>query len=260
MAISLAMIPLAKGARLSPSKTLADLKVTWSIDPADAKKADGSWSFGFGESFAAVVMMPAPIPEADLQGPIKTALLWPDAGKDLKASPGHLIVTVMTAEGGGAVELRKNLTRVVASVLEGCEGALGVYWGDATMLIRKDVFRAIAVETLPEPPLMLWVDFRVGPAAGGKSAGFTVGLQALDLMELESEAANESPAEFRDRLMSIAAYLVANGLVIQDGHTVGESATEKIRVSYGKSSFGHEEAVMRLQFEAAGKKPFWKRS
>jgi hypothetical protein len=260
MAIAIAMIPLAKGARLSTSKTLADLKVTWSIEPPDAKKGDGSWSFGFGEYFAAVAMMPAPIPEADLRGPIETATLWPDAGKDLKTSPGHLIVTVMTAEDGGAVELRRNLTRVVASVLEGCEGALGVYWGDATMLIRKDVFREIAVEALPEPPLLLWVDFRVGPVAGGKSGGFTVGMSALGLMELESDAANEPPAEFRDRLMSIAAYLLANGLVIKDGDTVGESPTEKIRASYGKSSFGHEEAVIRLQFEAPAKKSFWKRS
>jgi hypothetical protein len=260
MAISLAMIPLAKGARLSTSKTTADLEATWAITPGDAKKDGGTWAFNFGESFAAVAMMPAPIPEADLEGPIETAMLWPDAAKDLNASPGHLIVTVMSEGDGGAVELRKDLTRVVASVLEGCEGALGVYWGDATMLIRKDVFREIAVETLPEPPLILWVDFRVGPVAGGKSAGFTVGMNALDLMELESEAANEPPAEFRDRLMSIAGYLLENGLVIKDGDTVGESPTEKIRASYGKSSFGHEEAVIRLQFEAAAKKSFWKRS
>jgi hypothetical protein len=260
MAISLAMIPLAKGARLSTSKTTADLEATWEITPTDAKKDDVIWSFGFGESRAGVVIMPLPIPEADLRGPIETAILWPDAGKDLKESQGHLIVTMGREGDGNAVELRKDLTRVVASVLEGCEGALGVYWGDATMLIRKDVFRGMSVEILPEPPLMLWVDFRVGPVAGGKSAGFTVGLSALDLMELESDAAAEPPSEFRDRLMSIAAYLVENGLVIQDGHTIGESATEKIRASYGKSSFGHEEAVIRLQFEAAAKKSFWKRS
>lgn len=60
--------------------------------------------------------------------------------------------------------------------------------------------------------------------------------------------------------MSIAAYLAENGLVIKDGDTVGESPTEKIRASYGKSSFGHEEAVIRLQFEAPAKKSFWKRS
>lgn len=261
MAVAIAMIPLAKGARLSTSKTTADLETAWGIAPVDSKKEGGTWAFGFGERFAAVAMMPAPIPEGELREPIETAMLWPNAASELQASRGHLIVTVMTGEDSDPIELRKDLTRIVASVLEGCEGALGVYLGDARLLIRKDVFRTVAVESLPELPLLLWVGFRVGPIAGGKSAGFTVGMSALGLMDLESDAANEPPVKFRDRLMATANYLVANGLVIQDGHTIGESASEKILASYGKSSFGHEEAVIRLRFEKpAPTKPFWKRS
>jgi hypothetical protein len=164
----------------------------------------------------------------------------------------------MTSEDSDPIELRKELTRVTASVLEGCEGALGVYWGDAAMLVRRDIFRTLAVDTLPEAPLMLWVDFRVGRGEDGKSAGFTTGMTALGLMELESDASTDSPEDFRDRLMAIAGYLVANGLVIQNGHTLGATEEEKIRVVYGKSSFGHEDAVMRLEYEAP-KKSFWKR-
>jgi hypothetical protein len=262
MAVAIAMIPLVKGARLSPSKTLADLKATWSldIDPASVKKESGTLSFGIGETFAAIAVMPAPIPASELEGPIATSILWPDAGKELAQSRGHLIVTVMSPlEEDSPVELRKQLTMVTASVLEGCEGSQGVYWGDATMLIRRDVFREIAIESLPEPPLLLWVDFRVGAGENGKAAGFTTGMEALGLMEIESNAANEPPAQFRDRLMGIANYLVTNGLVIQNGHTVGEDENEKIQVVYGQSNFGHEHAVMRLQYEPRKKKAFWKR-
>jgi hypothetical protein len=48
-------------------------------------------------------------------------------------------------------------------------------------------------------------------------------------------------------------------LVIQNGHTVGESENERILVTYGKSNFGHEDAVMRLEYEPRQKKSFWKR-
>lgn len=263
MSTAIALIPLAKGARLSRSKTVADLKSTWSIEVessnAQKEKEVGVLTLGFGESFAAIGLMPAPIPAKELAGPIETSVFWPDAGNDLAQSRGHLIVSLMMPLEGNAIEVRKQLTMIVASVLVGCEGAQGVYWGDATMLIRSDVFRATAIESLPDPPLMLWVDFRVGAAEKGKAAGFTTGMEALGLMEIECDAANEPPSLFRDRLLGIAGYLVANGLVIQNGHTIGEDEHERIRVVYGKSSFGYENAVMKLQYEPAKKKPFWKR-
>jgi hypothetical protein len=58
--------------------------------------------------------------------------------------------------------------------------------------------------------------------------------------------------------MSLCEYLLVNGPVIKDGHTVGESADEKIRVVHSPSAFGQEGQVMRLDYEAAQKKPWWK--
>ena len=260
MSIAIAMIPLAKGARLSRTKTLADLNETWglNVDPSNTANEKGILTISFGEPFAAVAMMAAPIPAEELAGPIQTSIFWPEAGKDLALSRGHLVVTMVTPLEE-PIELRKWLTKVVASVLAGCEGVQGVYWAEAGILIRGDVFRKVAIGCLPDPPLPLWIDFRVGSEGDGKSAGFTHGMEALGLMEIECEAANESPAEFRERLGGIAAYLVANGLVIQNGHTIGEDANERIRVVYGKSTFGHENAVMRLEYEPVKKKSFWKR-
>jgi hypothetical protein len=265
MSTAIAMVPLVKGARLSRSKTVADLKSTWSMEVESSssqkenKEGAGVVTLGFGDSFAAIGLMPVPIPASELAGPIETSVFWPDAGKDLAQSRGHLIVSLMTELEVDPIELRKQLTMVVASVLVGCEGAQGVYWGDATMLIRSDVFREMAVESLPDPAVMLWIDFRVGPVGKDKAAGFTTGMEALGLMEIECDAANEPPLQFRDRLLGIAEYLVANGLVIQNGHTIGQDMQERIRVVYGKSSFGHESAVMKLQYEPVKKKPFWKR-
>jgi hypothetical protein len=47
--------------------------------------------------------------------------------------------------------------------------------------------------------------------------------------------------------------------VIRDGDTIGEDADERIRVVYSKSKFGHNDRVMRLDYEKASrKKPWWK--
>ena len=120
------------------------------------------------------------------------------------------------------------------------------------------MFREFATEILPKgPPLHMWVNFRVGRNDKGTTSGFTRGLAALDLMDIETDSSFDSPSELRERLELMAGYLLENGLVIDDGDTIGESEAEKIRVVYAGSQFGSSEKVMRLEFEKP-KKPLWK--
>lgn len=229
-------------------------------EPAIEKK-DGSLSFEHGEYFAVIALMPAPIPRGDLEGPISTSYLWPESRTELARMKGHLIVTVGYTSGDvDPIEIRKVLTQVTASVLATTEGALGVYWGDAGMLIRRDLFVDMAKGMLPhETPFLLWVDFRVGPVDhdSGLSFGFTDGLEELGLMELITENATDSPGDLRERMMGLANYLLMNGPVIEDGHTVGEDANERITVVVGPSPFGHEGNVMRLDYSTKQKKKGW---
>jgi hypothetical protein len=174
---------------------------------------------------------------------------------------GHLIVTVgKPGDDADPIEIRKVLTQVTASVLATTEGALGVYWGDAGMLIGRDLFVDMATSILPRgTPFLLWVDFRVGPVDhdSGLSFGFTDGLEELGLMEMVTQNATDPPGDLRERLMSIADYLITNGPVIEDGHTVGEDANERITVIFGPSPFGHEGQVMRLDYSSKKKKKGW---
>lgn len=262
MAVALAMVPLAKGARLSSSKLAADF-ATWDdvFAPPEVEKKEGIISFDHGEFFVAIGIMPAPIPADSLEGPMATSWLWPDAAKELPQHKGHLIVSVNHFAGEpDPVEIRKVLTQAVASVLASSEGALGVYWGESGMVIGRDLFIEMAREFLPaQVPLVLWVDFRVGPVDqdSGLSYGFTAGMDNLGLMDLVTSNASEPPGELRQRLINIAEYLLDNGLVIEDGHTVGESAEEHIRVVYGPSPFGHEPQVMQLDYTSKTKKKGW---
>jgi hypothetical protein len=256
------MVPLEGGAKLSRSKLAAHF-TTWDdvVSEPVVEKGDGTLSFDHGEYFAAAALMPAPIPSGDLEGPISTSYLWPESRTELARMRGHLIVTVgKSGEDADPIELRKVLTQVTASVLASTEGALGVYWGEAGMLIGRDVFTDMATSMLPnETPFLLWVDFRVGAVDhdSGLSFGFTDGLEELGHMELVTQNATESPGELRERMMGLADYLLTNGPVIEDGHTVGEDENERIAVVVGPSPFGHEGHVMRLDYSSKKKKKSW---
>ncbi len=261
MAIAVATVPLAGEARLSSSKLAADF-ATWDdvISSPEIEKSDGALTFDHGDHWVAIGIMPAPIP-GTMEDPSLGSWLWPDAATDLARQKGHLIVSAgSSTEDASEVEVRKVLSQVVASVLATTEGALGVCWGISGQLVRRDLFIDLAREFLPaQTPLVLWVNFSVGPVDhdSGLSFGFTSGMHEIGLMDLVTSNASEPPGELRQRLINIAEYLLANGLVIENGHTVGESAEEHIRVVYSPSPFGHEQQVMQLDYTTKTKKKGW---
>ena len=256
---TLAMIALGDQPQISGAAIVRDLAATWpALPPAtEPDQSDASLTFSVGETLVALGLMPAPIPWGDLEGPCATSWLWPKAEAELRKHKQHLIVFL--AQDDDPIEASKLLTQVIASVLATCPQAIGVYWGNATLVIPKELFRDFAVEMLPDVlPLPIWVDFRVGPGDDDKMAGFTTGMQALGHKEIETLNSPESPGDLRERLMDLCGYLLQNGPVIKDGHTIGHDANEKIRVVFSPSAFGHEGQVMRLDYGVAEKKPWWK--
>ena len=261
MSLSIAMVALGERPHISGAAIVKDLAATWPSLPAASgmEQKDGTLSFSVGRQTVILGLMPAPIPWTDLEGPCATSWLWPKAAEELKKHRQHLIVTV-TSEGATPIDRSKLLTQVVAAILATCPQAIGVYWGNATLVVSKEMFRQFAVEMEMLPaglPIPLWIDFRAGPGNDGKMAGFTHGMEWLGHKELETLNAPESAGALRERLMDLCGYLLQNGPVIQDGHTVGQSAQEKIRVVLSPSSFGHKGQVMRLDYSGVGK-PWWK--
>lgn len=255
MSISIAMVALGKKPVLSGIEIQRDLRETWPSLPAlgPLSRKDNVLTFDVGDAWVAIALMPAPIPWSDLEGPCATSVIWPHAEVDLKKHVAHIIVTVSSEEG--PIERAKLLTQVCAAILATTQASIGVYWGDATLVIRKDIFRDFAVEILPDGlPINAWIDFRVGRNEEGLTSGFTTGLKALGHMELETENASDTPGDLRERLVAIAGYLLENGPIIKDGNTVGEDEHERITVRYAESAFGHEGKVMRLDYSTVGKK------
>jgi hypothetical protein len=224
----------------------------------DVEDKEDIVSLRVGASDVILARMPAPFPWSDLEGPCATSVLWRNAADEIKPHKIHWIVTVNGELE--PIELSTILTQATSALLAACPTALGVYWGNATLVVPKGIFLDFAEQVLPHgPPLHIWVDFRVGQDGERSSAGFTAGMTALGHMELEAQGAQEPPGELKERLMGLAGYLLENGPVIRDGDTIGEDANERIRVVYSSSAFGHEGQVMRLEYEKPSpQKPWWK--
>lgn len=215
-------------------------------------------SLDFGKFQVILGFMPAPIPWSDLEGPCETSILWKEAAAEVSQHQFHWIVTVMAEEE--PLELSRLLTIVTAAVMMASASSIGVYWGNSTMVIPKELFVEFTQRLLPlGPPVTIWVDFRVGRDAERGSSGFTTGMTALGHKEFETWGAPEPPRELYQRLMSLVEYVLEKGPVIRNGDTIGEDENEKIRIVFSDSSFGHEGQVMRLVYETPStKKPWWK--
>jgi hypothetical protein len=249
MALMIAMV-LVDGARPCSATAFAEcFRARWPESPAPTELEGEDLTFSCGVGFDDVIVgrMPAPIPWADLEGPCATSVLWKDAAVQVRAHTEHYVVTVNGELG--PIALSGLLTRAVAALLDATEGAMGVYWHSAQLLVPRELFVEFASKVLPYgPPLAIWVDFRVYRTDDGHAAGFTSGLAALGFHEFEVERAYETPSALYDRLQMLAEYVMANPAAIQDGHTVGKDATEKIRVRFTPSRFERPGQVMTLEW------------
>ncbi len=260
MTIGLSMIMLTSDAPLHAAEFEKHLATFWPDMPevTDVEEKDETLSLHVADADVIMARMPGPIPWSQLEGPCATSILWKNAEKEVKAHTIHWIITI-NAELD-PIPMSILLTRATAAAMAACEGAIGVYWGNSTLVIPKPIFNDFTEKVLPHgPPLYIWVDFRVGRDSERTSSGFTQGLEALGHMEFEAESCPEPPGELRERFVGLAGYVIDNGPVINDGDTIGEDADERIRVVYSKSAFGNEGQVMRLVYETASKKkPWWK--
>lgn len=255
MGVTVAFVPLLPKAKLAAKAVTADIAKKWpDFDPPAASVPNpGQMSFDYGDDYVLAQLVPAPIPWGDLDIPCRSSILWPDAEKALKPHAGHLIVT--TPCGDDPVARAKLVTSVLAGILGSCPQAVGVYWGDAALVVPSKLFQEMAQQILPDGlPLFLWMHARTGRNEDGTTSGFTTGLAGLGHKEFETDNASDDPGTLRERLFNLAEYVLTNGPVIKDGNTVGADANEKIQVKYGESRFGQDGEVMRLDYQPARKK------
>ncbi len=257
MSVFIAFVLLKNSPNLIAQDIVADAQQRWPESKATVDESDDAslCSFKINGDNVFIAAINQPIPWQDLEGPCATSVLWENAEEAVRAHTEHLIVTVFSEQSSDPVTLARVLTQASASILAVLPEAIGVYWGGSTLVIPKALFIDMATGILPEIPVYLWVDVRVGDGLG-----FTQGMQAFDHKEIEVTGATESFGAIRERLYNLCIYLLENGAVIKDGDTVGGDEHEKIKIKFGPSQWDAQREVMHLIYEPeVKKKSWWKR-
>lgn len=123
-------------------------------------------------------LMPRPIPWSELEGPCATAWWWPDAAPRMKEHKYHFWVTLIGGEIE-PVERRLILTRAVTAII-GATDAIGVYWGEGTLVHEPKEFVRQATSATPDNiPGPLWIDVRVEHNDDGSFRCFTTVMQLV---------------------------------------------------------------------------------
>lgn len=215
----------------------------------DLSAEDGMVLCEVAGATVAVSLMPVPIPWSELEGPCAAAQQWPEAAEVLGKHTSHLIV-VVTGAPWDKIETSLFLTKVVAFVSSSVS-ACGIYWGGGTLVHTVALFADIAFSMSREYlPLYLWIDFRLTREDDGSLTLFTTGMRQFDFMEIEIVRTRTEPDAVIDRAFNIAHYLLDKGPILLDGHTIGMTMDEKIKVKHVPSIWDPNRKVYRLELWA----------
>ena len=194
---------------------------------------------------ALVSLMDTPIPNGELQEVCQSAWYWKAACATVKDHKAHLLVVLMGTDLDklGSAILQ---TKIVAGLLE-ATNAVAVYWG--VNLQPRDVFLkgSTSVSRTSIPP-MLWVNYQLSRESSGNFSLSTRGLKDFGVMEIETKDAPVPGRELFDLVLGTTEYLIANGPIIRDGDTIGQSPRQRIRVRHADSYWNAGERVYRIEF------------
>jgi len=240
---ALAMLALASPRMPQPERIVVAAAKRFGEDLplAFGGQQDDTMHFEANGRMLSAALMPAPIPPDELARPIASSWWWPQASAQLAGHTHHVIVGHLGAEsdGAGAVAARLLLTRLITLMIDETD-AVGVYWGDGALVHDAPIFQRLTGGISPSNvPTALWVNIQVGPdmqaAEAGQTglfAGYTLGLDALGHLELQTRQAAIDGEQMFQTIHDFAHYLISARPVIADGDTIGATEHERIVVRY----------------------------
>ena len=176
-----------------------------------------------GKMFVAISYMPCKVPQKDIMYAAENNYMWPDAHKAAKQHKAHILIAVVGQES----ELMDR-AMVFAKVAAACcalKSVSAVFFNN--VIIQKEFYADMANLMKDDIlPLNNWIWFGLYKNKNGLCA-YTYGLDLFGKEEIEVLDAACEPAQLRDFIYDLANYVIAYDVTLQDGETIGFSATDK---------------------------------
>lgn len=189
-------------------------------------------------------LIDARLPAGTVDDLCKGAWYWSAACEVVSRHTAHVYVATLDTDLDqlDAALLQND---VVASLMDG--NAIASYWGSS--LQSKDAFlKQSARASRNNPPVWLWINFRMSSNSEKGWSLSTQGMDAFGLNEIETKDARRDGRDVFTLLHGTAQYLVQKGAVIKDGETIGDSPAHNIRVRHGPSYWRDGVTVYRVVF------------
>lgn len=191
----------------------------------DDENSDDAVVMRVGGMMLIVTLFHGHIPDNEAEINAENNYMWPEAVEVAKAHKAHIMVAVL-GEEEKLLERGKLFTKAMAVCCKQ-KYATGVYtsgvvfeprfYEGLTDMLKKD-----------ELPIFNWVWFGLYRSEGGLN-GYTYGMDVFGKEEMEVLNTDAEPEELRDFLASLASYVLACDVTLQDGETTQTMMTRRMR-------------------------------
>ena len=213
-----------------------DLKTYWGLNVTDQTGNDEVSTFIINGETVAIGLMPAPIPENELKPICEYSYLWNNALEEIEKHTSHAIVSVL-GSNTNILERYKILTKLNASILRTTTNSIGVYKGNQTLLLPKDLYLDFANFLKGDGlPIPLWVYLGLMNNET-ESSIYTYGLKEFKKLEIEILNSSLKGNDLYDFLLSIITYIIESDVTLKNGETIGFSEKQKIKITESKGVF-----------------------
>ena len=244
---------LLSKAEWDKEQLIRDLREEWGIvdeEPdegdEDVENSDDAVVMQVGNMMLIVTLFHGHIPDNEAEINAENNYMWPEAVEVAKAHKAHIMVAVL-GEEEKLLERGKLFTKAMAVCCKQ-KYATGVY--TSGVVFEPRFYEGLA-DMLKEDelPIFNWVWFGLYRSEGGLN-GYTYGMDVFGKEEMEVLNTDAEPEELRDFLASLASYVLACDVTLQDGETIGFSADDKHTITRSPGvSLPEEQMTLKIGYE-----------
>ena len=250
---------LLSKAEWDKEQLIRDLREEWGIvdeEPdegdEDVENSDDAVVMRVGNMMLIVTLFHGHIPDNEAEINAENNYMWPEAVEVAKAHKAHIMVAVL-GEEEKLLERGKLFTKAMAVCCKQ-KYATGVY--TSGVVFEPRFYEGLA-DMLKEDelPIFNWVWFGLYRSEGGLN-GYTYGMDVFGKEEMEVLNTDAEPEELRDFLASLASYVLACDVTLQDGETIGFSADDKHTITRSPGvSLPKEQMTLKISYEPTEVEP-----
>ena len=223
-----------------------NLKTDWNID-INGEIKDGTTVFNVGNMMVALSFIPAPVPNKEAEANAKNNIFWEDGEKKTAEHKAQMIVAV--SGGKDCIKTSKLFVKVTSSILK-LENTIGIYKNPT--VIPSDMYIEVAEELKEDSFPVLNVVYIGMYRTDDGIGGYTEGLKYFGKKEIEVTDTDVGVIELYEFLIDVANYVITSDVKLNDGETIGFSASQKLPITISKGKALDEDTI-KIEFNNSNK-------